>query len=131
MLFAAYWWIPRTMNEEPRPKQNLVNQPKLEAPEKKPPVESKKTETKNAFAALTERFADTTRDHAKVVGAAVNLDAIEKLRPMDEIPMVEPGMRGASQEFSDGVRTVTHNARKAFDFFARELPMPDIGEAKN
>ena len=33
---------------------------------------------------------------------------------------------------SDGVLTVTHNALgRAFDFFARELPMPDVGEQED
>ena len=47
---------------------------------------------------------------------------------MNELPMIDPSVREAGQEVSDGVRTVTRNARRAFDFFARELPMPEIGE---
>lgn len=120
-LFAAYWWVPRVPNQEPIPKTPFV---KIDKPAHKPP-EVKKQEPKNAFAALTERLADTTRDHAKVVLVATN---VEKLGPVGEIPMFEPGVREASQEVTEGVRTVTHSARRAFDFFARELPMPGIGE---
>ena len=63
---------------------------------------------------------------------AANLDGVNKLSAVEALPpMLDPGVREAGQEVSDGVRTVTQSARKAFDFFARELPMPELGEEKN
>lgn len=118
VLFAAYWRMPRTQLD--KPKEEIAR--KNEKPAPIVPPEPRKDETKNAFASLTERLADTTRDHAKVVLVAADLDRAKL--PLDDIPMIEPGVREATQEVGDGVRTVTRNARKAFDFFARELPMP-------
>jgi hypothetical protein len=80
---------------------------------------------------LTERWADATRDHAKVVLVATNLDAVENLPGVDNLGPMDPAVREASHEVTDGVLKVTRNARKAFDFFARELPMPELGEQKN
>ncbi len=127
VLFAAYWWIPPAFQKEPQP-PIAKNLPQEKVPEKKAEPLPQKNEPKNAFASFTERLADATRDHAKVVQVAINLDAVERLPPVKDIPMLEPGVREASQEVTEGVRAVTHNARKAFDFFARELPMPGGSE---
>ncbi|MSQ93631.1 MAG: hypothetical protein EXR98_03640 [Gemmataceae bacterium] len=127
MLLAAYRWIPRDLQQPPI----VENRPSNRIPEKKALPTPQKNEPKNAFASFAERLADTTRDHAKVVQVAIHFDAVEKLPSVKEIPMLEPGVREASQEVTEGVRAVTHNARKAFDFFARELPTPELGEQKN
>lgn len=131
MLLLAYYWLPGTGNG----KIDIVEGvPKKEVPlpkEKAPEPYVKKPEPRNALTTLTERWVDTTRDHAKVVLVAANLDAMENLPAVDKLPPIDPGVREASQEVSDGVRTVTRNARKAFDFFAREFPMPEVGEQKN
>jgi predicted anti-sigma-YlaC factor YlaD len=130
ILLLAYQWLPRS---EPHQKQANPEFAKKEPPKTAPPKESpivKKFEKRTALTALTERLADTTRDHAQVVLVGTNLDAVEKL-PMNELPVLDPSVREAGQEVSDGVRTVTRNARRAFDFFARELPMPEIGEHRD
>jgi len=115
MLVAAYVWMPR--DQSPQKQDFVKDQPKkVDAP-----VGDKKPEARNAL----DRMAEATRDHAKVVLVAANLDEVEKL------PMIDPGLREAGNEVGDGVRAVTRNARKAFDFFARELPMPDMAELKN
>ena len=119
MLFAAYSWLPP---DQPAPKSQLV---KIEEPKKvEVPPTPKPAEPRNAL----DRMADVTRDHAKVVLAAANLDDVEKL---NELPVIDPGVREAGQEVTDGVRAVTRNTRKAFDFFARELPMPEMPDVKN
>lgn len=128
MLFAAYYWMPRP-NETP-----IVENPKKEQPaphKEKPPEVEEKPEPRSPLTPLVDRFADATRKHAKVVLVATNLDGVENLTAGDKLGPMDPGVREASQEVSDGVRTVTRNARKAFDFFARELPMPELGEQKN
>ena len=125
MLFAAYYWMPGPGHDEPK---MFDNTKPVEAP-RKDPVELKenpKPERRHAFSAMTDRLADTTRDHAKVVLVAANLDGMDQLPAVSELP-ADPNV----QEVSDGVRTVTRNARKAFDYFARELPMPEVGEHKN
>jgi len=130
MLLAGYWWIPRTNPDEPLKKQPIVKgiEKKVEPPAPKDPVEPKRQEPPNVLASLTDRWVDTTRDHAKVMLAATNLDAVEDL-PIDKLQAA--GVREAGQEVSDGVRAVTRNARRALDYFARELPMPEMGTHGN
>jgi hypothetical protein len=134
MLMLAYYWLPPTGRDEPAPKPPIAQQPpKQETPRPElpdDPKDHKTQEPRNAVTAWTNRLADTTRDHAKVVLVAADLDGMDKLRAVNDLPM-NPGMGEAGQEVSDGVRTVTRNARKALDFFARELPMPEIEEQKN
>lgn len=129
ILLTAYQWLPRSQPNPQHAPPELAK--KAPAFKELPPLTKQADDARprGAFTALTERWADTTRDHAQVVLVGTSLDAVEKLP--DELPMIDPGVREAGQEVSDGVRTVTRNARKAFDFFARELPMPDIGEQRN
>jgi hypothetical protein len=130
MLLLAYQWIPRT---GPQQKQDIAKEQPKNPPQPKLVPEVKyagKPEPRSPLTALTERWADTTRDHAQVVLVGTNLDSVEKL-PVSDLPMIDPSVREAGQEVSDGVRTVTRNARKAFDFFVRELPMPEMGDQKN
>ncbi len=130
ILLLAYQWIPRQEPQQESPNPGIV---KKEQPKSAPPKESsivKNVEKRTALTEFTERLADTTRDHAQVVLVGTNLDAVEKL-PVNELPMIDPSVREAGQEVSDGVRTVTRNARKALDFFARELPMPEISEQRD
>jgi hypothetical protein len=122
MLFAAYYWLPRPHTGEAQPLARDII-PKRKVPAHKDLLEPKddpKPEPRHALSALTQRLADTTRDHAKVVQVAMTPDGIDGLPAVNELPD-DPNVR----EVSDGVRTVTRSARKAFDFFARELPMPD------
>jgi hypothetical protein len=125
MLVVAYNWIPRPQGVKTNNLPLAKDVPPKVLQEAK---NAKKHEPRNALTALTERMADATRDHAQVVLVAANLDDVERF---NELPGVNPSVREASQEVTDGVRAVTHNARKAFDFFARELPMPELGEQKN
>lgn len=125
MLAAAYFWLPR---EQAPVQQQMVNKHRTRKPDA-PPTE-KPAEPLQLLTALTDRVADATRDHAKVVIVAANLDGVDKL-PVNDLPIIEPGLREAGQEVSDGLRTVTNSARRALDFFAREIPMPEMPEAKN
>ena len=126
MLFAAYYWLPPPAGKD-EPKV-VDNHKPVKVPPKDPvvPKENPKPEPRHALSALTDRLADTTRDHAQVVLVAANLGGMDRLPAVQELP-ADPNV----QEVSDGVRTVTRNARKAFDYFARELPMPEVGEHKN
>lgn len=115
MVVAAYWWTPP---DRPAPRQQFVL--KVE-PKKIEAAPATRAEPRNAL----DRMANATREHAKVVLVAANLDGVEKL-PVNDLPALDPGLREAGQEVSDGVRAVTRNTFKAFDFFARELPMPEV-----
>jgi hypothetical protein len=134
LLLMGYYWFPRPGNNEftkARPDE-LPNKRIEPAPlpqiQPKPP---RKQEPRNALASLTERWVDQTRDHYTVVLVAANLDTVEKLPAVNELPPLDPGVREAGQEVSEGVRTVTRNARLAFDFFAREVPMPEVPAEPN
>jgi hypothetical protein len=131
MLFMAYYWIPRPNENTSVAKDGPKNEQPAPRKEKPPEVEEKKQEPRSPLTPLMDRWADATRNHAKVVFVGTNLDAMEKLQSVENLGPMDPGVLEASQEVSDGVRTVTRNARKAFDFFARELPMPELGEQKN
>ena len=131
--FALSVWL-YSDNNASVPNPIAKDQPKKESPQPKPPNEPKDLKKPEPRDPVTppssvwfNRLADATRDHAKVVLVAANLDAMEKLPAVDDLPM-NSGMREAGQEVSDGVRTVTLSARKAIDFFARELPMPAFEE---
>ncbi|MBM3996032.1 MAG: DUF3379 domain-containing protein [Planctomycetes bacterium] len=129
-LILAYYWIPRPTATENKPNPTIVDNskkdippaPKLDRPKEAPT----RVDVPSPLAKLTDRWVDTTRDHAKVLTAVAPLDAV----PLPEFPM-NPAVRDAGQEVSDGVRSVMRNARRAFDFFARELPMPDLAGEKN
>lgn len=130
VLFMAYYWIPRT----PVAPVIVKDGPKKETPKEIVPekLAKKPEEPRNRLTPLMDRWAGATRDHAKVVMVGTNLDAVgDNLPAVDNFGPIDPGVREASQEVSDGVRTVTRNARKAFDFFVRELPMPELGEQKH
>jgi hypothetical protein len=130
MLVMAYLWVPRTPTNERAFKNDFAEEKlkKIEPPKKEPEPETKHVKQKDApqpFVDLPERMADATRDHAKVFLVGANLDGIDKLPAVQDLQMLDPGMREAGEEVTEGVRVVTRNARKAFDFFAREMPMPE------
>jgi hypothetical protein len=91
--------------------------------------EERKAPTSDTFASLTGRLADKTLDQAKALWTVAN--PIESL-PAGELPNVkelapaaEP-LRQAKQDATESLSAVTQSARRAFDYFARELPMPDM-----
>jgi hypothetical protein len=98
-------------------------------PEKKGERHDQKGDT---FASLTGRLADKTLDQARVLWTAAN--PVEGL-PVGELPSVkelEPAaepLRQAKQDATESLNTVTHSARRAFDYFARELPMPEMSSS--
>ena len=94
------------------------------------PQQQKKEEGPPSFAAISSRLADKTLDQAKVLWTAAN--PVEGMpMPVGELPGVpelnpagEP-LRQAKQEMSEGLEAVSRSARRAIDYFARELPMPE------
>ncbi len=129
MVLFAYAMLPRSPVPAPKNNDGLAKQDAIKIEDKKkatpePKGIEKPPERPSAIAALPTRWVEATRDHANVVLAAANFDGVERL-PID------PTATEAAKEMSDGVRTVTLNTRKAFDFFAREFPMPDLGERRD
>jgi len=129
ILLLSTFWLPRS----PQDGMSLVlDRPKIVVPPIKEKIPDEIVpEPRSPLSPLMDRWADATRDHAKVVLLAANLNAMENLPVVDNLPPIDPGVREASQEVSDGVRTVTRNARRALNFFAREIPMPELVEQKN
>jgi hypothetical protein len=137
MLLVAYFRPPSPGEgkTEPSPMVNIVPKPDVvpppagnhqNEPEKNDTHKHKAPET---FAALTGRLADKTLDQAKALLTAAN--PIDTL-PVGELPNVkelEPAaepLRQAQQDATESLSAVTHSARRAFDYFARDLPMPDM-----
>ncbi len=128
MLLLGYAMLPRSPERPLDPVDDIAKHapPKIDNKKPEPPPKSveKQPDRPSVIAGLPDRWVDTTRQHANVVFAVANLDAVDNLT-------IDPAATEAAQEVSDGVRTVTVNTRKAFDFFAREFPMPDLGERRN
>jgi hypothetical protein len=95
-------------------------------PDKKDEHKAVKGDT---FAALTGRLADKTLDQAKALWTVANpVDGLPvgELANVKELePAAEP-LRQAKQDAAESLNAVTHSARRAFDYFARELPMPEM-----
>lgn len=93
-------------------------------------VEKKEKDQKpKSFAALTGRLADKTLDQAKVLWTVANpvegmpIGDLPNVKELD--PAAQP-LRQARQEVGESLEAVSHSARRAFDYFARELPMLDM-----
>ena len=129
MLLFAYFRQPTGGDGKPdvgplvkeAPKKDIVPPPIVEKKEK----DQKPT----SFATLTGRLADKTLDQAKVLWTVAN--PVEAM-PIGELPNVkelDPAaqpLRQAGQEVGESFEAVSHSARRAFDYFARELPMLDM-----
>jgi hypothetical protein len=127
MLLAGYYFLPRT-NQPGGAKEQIVDNQKPVTPPPKDanqPADTEKPDSRQALIALPDRLADTTRDHARVVMAAASIDG------MDKLPVADLPADSSVHEMSSGVSAVTRNTRRAFDFFARELPMPQPGDDKD
>jgi hypothetical protein len=115
---------PRVVQEGPPAKELPPPAPEVKPEEKKDVPKAK--ETGSSLAALTGRLADKTLSPAKALWAAAN--PAEGV-PMGELPAVPPldpaaqPLRQTTQEVGEGLQVVTQSARRAFDYFARELPM--------
>jgi hypothetical protein len=123
LVLGPYYLMPNLPHDVPKAPDPVV---KKDDKRPEPPRQDRPVEPRDALASLSERIADTTRDHARVVLAAADLDRVG----VEELPRLEVG-RGVGQEVTEGVRAVTSQARRAFDFFARELPMPEMETPRN
>lgn len=134
ILLAGSLWLPGEplppgngpVAESGSKKSPVVPHP---APVPQPEPKTPREEPRHALASLTERLADSTRDHAKVLWTAANPMGdvpVEPLGAVAELEALDPAkqsLRQASEEVRDGVQTVARSARRALDYFARELPV--------
>jgi hypothetical protein len=91
-----------------------------------PPRDKAKEDSAPALVALTGRLADKTLDQAKVLWTAANPVEGMPIGEMPAVPELDPPALQAKQEVSEGLNAVTRSARRAIDYFARELPMPEV-----
>jgi hypothetical protein len=120
VFLISYWNTPR--QQVPGPivpvaKQDDSDRPTPERSQPKP------EDTRQALLRYSERIVGTTREHARVLLTAAN--PLEQLPP-GALPDLDPAAASllhASKDVTEGVQTVTHSARRAFDYFAREIPM--------
>lgn len=121
VFLFSYWSQPSPVNPGPVAKQDDTKKP---TPEVLVP-EPRQDDTRQAFASYSERIVGTTREHARVLLTAAN--PLEQL-PAGTLANLDPAAESlieASRDVTDRVQTVTHSARRAFDYFAREIPMWD------
>lgn len=111
------FWLPA-----PRP---AIQQPGPLVQERPPePLAKNFDDARDALASLTQRITEPTEQAGKWL-----------IEAMPEIPQPEPSeilSLAAAQSLADtgsgmaeGITTVTRNARRAFDFFVREMPTFD------
>lgn len=83
-------------------------------------------EAGTALTALTTRTADEVVEATRQLIPSVSAPAMPTLDPMT--PFAEPPARSLTQTGSvvaEGFQPVTDSARRAFDLFLREIPMPE------
>ena len=123
MAAAGYVWLPRpAANDGP-----VASIPKPPDERKAPaPREPLPDGTRTAIASLTGKLADRTLDQARVLLTAVPVDELPAVPELDPAAQT---LRQTGQDVSGGLQTVTRSARRALDYFAREMPMLDLPEA--
>lgn len=113
-------------SDPPRPKVT----PPQPTPPPPPALAKSADEARQAVAQLTERVADQTREQAKILLAMAN--------PLERAPLQVPSMneaplepatksiREAGERVADGIEPVARTARRAWNYFVKELPVYDI-----
>jgi hypothetical protein len=130
MLLFAYFREP-TGDGKPDPGPLVKEAPRKDIVPPVPPVVEKKEKDQKpaSFAALTGRLADRTLDQAKVFWTVANPAPTMPIGELPNVKELDPAaqpLRQATQEVGESVEAVSHSARRAFDYFARELPMLDM-----
>lgn len=122
------------LGQSPRPGQSkIAQQPAVPQEPAAPKIGQSADEARVAVAAFTERFADQTKEQAKLLMAAANkID----LAPMASLPdlndLQQPldpaakSLRHATQTVASGIEPIANSARRAFTFFVKELPAFDL-----
>ena len=110
----------------------VVPEEKIEAA---PPLGRSVDQARHAFAALTERLADRAKVNTRLLLAPATPAEVElpPIVPMPEITNLElenaaVSLRQAGQEVADSLQPMAKTARRALDYFVRELPVLEGSE---
>src|SRR5690242_3946657 len=112
MACAGYLFLPN----QPAEHKTIVENPPRQAEER--PLAQSVDDARHAVAALTDRIADQTKDQARLLIAAapheVPMADLPKLPSLeDPLDPATQSFRQAGQGLSQGIGTLTHNARRA------------------
>jgi predicted anti-sigma-YlaC factor YlaD len=127
MALAGYFWLPYGKNKSSELAKDQPQQPDAYS------FGQSVDEARQALAALTERIADKSKEQAQALLLAA--------QPLEVPPMALPGARELEQPFtpaaeslrrtglgvSEGLQTVAHSARRAVNYFYKELPPLEPG----
>ena len=101
-------------------------------PQAAPNKRDRSDDGRNNLAALTGRLADKTIDQAKVLWTTANPVERMPIADMPKVPELDPldpaaqPLRQATEEANASLHAVGQSARRAFDYFTRELPVLDM-----
>jgi hypothetical protein len=103
-----------------------VAQPKPHVPQ--PPADKSGDERQARSDSLVER----TRDQLNVLIPAiidpdVRVDELPSVAELESLDPAAQSLKQAGREVTASLQSVTRSARQAFDYFTRELPVPDVG----
>lgn len=145
MVIAGYIFEPKPARENengpvakqdtPLPETRMQEPPKAEQKKDAAPALAKTLdEATDTMAALTGKLTDQTRESAKRLFAAATPTL--ELPPMgsgilpDESIDATASVLKAGQEISEGIQPVTRTARRAMDFFMREMSTFELAKAE-
>jgi len=121
MALAGYLWFPD------KAKDHLAVNPPNREPPAGPSLGESVEQARLAFSSLTERLTDKSKEQARLLLSAAKLpDPI----PLPEQALNAQPLRHTGQGVSEGIQTVAQSARRAVDYFFRELP-PLESSSKN
>ena len=136
MLVLAYYKSAPDGDAKVQPGPIAQDPPKPAPPAPEKPHDPAKQEAPPTLAALTGKLADRTLDQAKALLAAANPVEGLPVGEMPNVPTLEPldpaaqPLRQGAQEAGESFQAVTRSARRALDYFSRELPMFEVSESR-
>ena len=112
MALAGYLWFPNKNKE-------LAIKPQDKEPPAGPSLGESVEQARLAFTSLTGRLTDKSKEQVILLLSAAKLPSSMGLpeQPLDPQTLSQTG-----QGVSEGIQTVAQSARRAVDYFLRELP---------
>ncbi|HMF16081.1 MAG TPA: zf-HC2 domain-containing protein [Gemmataceae bacterium] len=113
MALAGYLWFPNK-NKDP-----FAIKPPDKEPPAGPSLGESVQEARLALSSLTERLADKSKEQALMW---LSFAKLPNPMGLPEQPLDPQTLSQAGQGASEGIQTVAHSARRAVNYFLRELP---------
>jgi predicted anti-sigma-YlaC factor YlaD len=113
MALAGYLWSPR------KDRITLAIHLKEKEPAAGLSLGQSVEEARRAFSSLTERLSDQSREQARLLLSAARLP---QPLGLPESPLDTQSLAQTGRGVSEGIQTVAQSARRAVDYFFRELP---------